>query len=119
MPLASSIAIVPVPCSNICRDAPVAVDVCVMTMGLVFGRQVTIRETESGETEVVNITSRRIEHARQIMQVLMEATTHRAHGVTNINKHSSRSHMIMTINVEVCILVIITNVSRWMICYNS
>ena len=42
-----------------------------------------------------------IESPNQIMAILNEAEKHRAIGVTNLNKHSSRSHMILTIRVEI------------------
>eukprot|EP00736_Rhodelphis_marinus_P000365 Rmarinus@m.2288 len=50
--------------------------------------------------QVVNLTSKKISSAVECAKFMEQGAKNRATGVTNMNQHSSRSHLLVTITIE-------------------
>ena len=82
--------------------------VCVQIRDMLSGyvshrRRLEVRqksESNGGGNYVPELTTVTVEALEEVLQLMALAEEHRASGCTNLNEHSSRSHMILSVCVE-------------------
>ncbi|KAF7200429.1 kinesin-like protein KIF27 isoform X2 [Nothobranchius furzeri] len=65
-------------------------------------KELHIREDERGNTVVVGVREIVITSAEELLSVLEMGNALRHTGVTGMNEHSSRSHAVLTLQVNIC-----------------
>jgi DNA repair exonuclease SbcCD ATPase subunit len=58
-----------------------------------------IRRSKEGRIEVPNLTKEKVESIQEVMQLLKTGNGNRATASTDMNEHSSRSHMVLIVDV--------------------
>jgi kinesin family protein C2/C3 len=58
-----------------------------------------IRRTEEGRIEVPNLTRNKVKSIDDVMDLLKQGNGNRATAATDMNEHSSRSHMVLAVDV--------------------
>jgi kinesin family member C2/C3 len=58
-----------------------------------------IRRSKEGRIEVPNLTKEKVESIQEVMQLLKRGNGNRATATTDMNEHSSRSHMVLIVDV--------------------
>jgi kinesin family protein C2/C3 len=59
-----------------------------------------IRRSEDGHIEVPGLTKEPVGSIKEVMALLKRGNANRATASTNLNEHSSRSHMVLSVEVE-------------------
>ena len=58
-----------------------------------------IRRSKDGRVEVPNLTKEKVSSIEEVMDLLKRGNANRATASTDMNEHSSRSHMVLTVDV--------------------
>lgn len=59
-----------------------------------------IRRDKDGRVEVPNLTKENVTSIQEVMGLLKRGNSNRATAMTDMNEHSSRSHMVLSVDVE-------------------
>ena len=59
-----------------------------------------IRRDKDGRVEVPNLTKEAVTNINEVMVLLKRGNSNRATAATDMNEHSSRSHMVLSVDVE-------------------
>lgn len=59
-----------------------------------------IRRTPEGRIEVPNLTKEKVNSIEEVMELLKRGNSNRATAATDMNTHSSRSHMVLMVDVK-------------------
>jgi kinesin family protein C2/C3 len=59
-----------------------------------------IRRDKDGRVEVPNLTKEAVTNIKEVMLLLKRGNSNRATAATDMNEHSSRSHMVLSVDVE-------------------
>lgn len=59
-----------------------------------------IRRDKDGRVEVPNLTKEAVTNINEVMHLLKRGNSNRATAATDMNEHSSRSHMVLSVDVE-------------------
>ena len=58
-----------------------------------------IRQDKNGRVEVPNLTKEKVRSIQEVMELLRRGNSNRATASTDLNEHSSRSHMVLSVDV--------------------
>jgi kinesin family protein C2/C3 len=58
-----------------------------------------IRRSKDGHVEVPNLTKEKVNGIKEVMELLKRGNSNRATASTDVNEHSSRSHMVLMVEV--------------------
>ena len=58
-----------------------------------------IRRNQNGRIEVPNLTKEKVTGIKEVMALLKRGNSNRATATTDLNEHSSRSHMVLSVDV--------------------
>merc|ERR1712176_1518451 len=59
-----------------------------------------IRKSKDGRIEVPNLTKEKVDTIDDVMQLLKRGNSNRSTAATDMNAHSSRSHMVLLVDVD-------------------
>ena len=65
------------------------------------GASLDIRQEPDGNIIVPGLKQIKVDCIEDVMNVFAKGSTHRATGSTNLNEHSSRSHLIISIDISI------------------